>query len=170
MLKLILKRFLIAGGLFIFFIILIYTCAYLYTALVTSFPVFKPFMMALTYALCVLGSLGFVLALKLDNKQVLRRYSEHLLTTHTSFKNDCLFVLKSKEHLASLIVVNCIFVPTELSIAIRENIPVLPLIVGTLLLIVAQTTVFSVLDCLLWLLAFRLKGKKKAKKSTISEV
>lgn len=163
MLKLMLKRFLIAGAIFIFCILLIYLCGYFYIILTASFPALKPLMMALTYILWVLGPIIFVLALKMDNRAFLGRYSEHLLTNQKSFKNDCLFVLKSKEHIASLIVVNCIFVPMEMSVALNAHIPALALIVGTLLLIAMQTTVFSALDCLLWILTFYLKGKRKKK-------
>lgn len=163
MLKLMLKRFLIAGAIFIFCILLIYLCGYFYIILTASFPALKPLMMALTYILCVLGPIIFVLALKMDNRAFLGRYSEHLLTNQKSFKNDCLFVLKSKEHIASLIVVNCIFVPMEMSVALNGNIPALPLIIGTLLLIAVQSVIFSTVDCLLWILTFYLKGKRKKK-------
>lgn len=170
MLKLILKRFLIAVGICVFCVVLMYICAYLYIVVTASFPVMKPVMKALTYILCVIGPLCFVLFLKVDNTHFLGRYSEHLLETEKSFKNDCLFVLKSKEHLATLIVVNCIFVTMEISVALSNKIPALPLIIGTLLLIVAQTAFFSVLDCLLWMLAFYLKGKRKKKTSPVGEV
>ena len=170
MLKLMLKRFLIAGAIFIFCILLIYLCGYFYIILTASFPALKPLMMALTYILCVLGPIIFVLALKMDNRAFLGRYSEHLLTNQKSFKNDWLYIVKSKEHLASLIVFNCIFVPMEISVALSSKTPVIPLIIGTLLLIVVQTTVFSALDCLLWMLTFYLKGKKKKKTSPVGEV
>lgn len=170
MLKLMLKRFLIAVGIFVFCVVLMYICAYLYTVVTASFPVMIPVMKALTYILCVVGALSFVLFLKVDNKHFLGRYSEHLLTTEKTLKNDWLYIVKSNEHLASLIVFNCIFVPMEISVALSSKTPVIPLIIGTLLLIVVQTTVFSALDCLLWMFAFYLKGKKKKKTSPVGEV
>lgn len=163
MLKLMLKRFLIAGAIFIFCILLIYLCGYFYIILTASIPALKPLMMALTYILCVLGPIIFVLTLKMDNRAFLGRYSEHLLTTEKTLKNDWLYIVKSNEHLASLIVVNCIFVPMEMSVALNGNIPALPLIIGTLLLIAVQTVIFSTVDCLLWILTFYLKGKRKKK-------
>lgn len=163
MLKLMLKRFLIAGAIFIFCILLIYLCGYFYIILTASFPALKPLMMALTYILCVLGPIIFVLALKMDNRAFLGRHSEHLLTTQKSFKNDCLFVLKSKEHIASLIVVNCIFVPMELSAALNANLNIFLVILRTLLVFIVHNIVFILLDCLLWIFAFYLKGKRKKK-------
>jgi len=170
MLKLILKRFLIAGGIYLVYLISILTGAYLIFVISASFPAVKSVMIPLTYVLGTLCSLVFVLVLKLDNRKFLTAYSEHLLTAQKSFKQDCLFILKSKEHHASLIVVNCIFVPMGMSAALNAHIPALVLIVGTLLLIAIQTTVFSALDCLLWMLAFYLKGKKKKKTSPVGEV
>ena len=170
MLKLILKRFLIAVGIFVFCVVLMYICAYLYTVVTASFPVMMPVMKALTYILCVIGALSFVLFLKVDNTHFLGRYSEHLLETKKSFKNDCLFVLKSKEHLATLIVVNCIFVPMELSAALNANLNIFLVILRTLLLFVAHNVVFIMLDCLLWMLAFYLKGKRKKKTSPVGDI
>jgi len=163
MLKLMLKRFLIAGAVFIICVLCFFLCGYLYTVFTASFPAIKPIMVALTYVLCVLVPMVSVLALKMDNRAFLRRYSEHLLTTPKTFKNDCLFVLKSKEHLASLIVVNCIVVPMELSAAANVNLNIFLVILRTLLLFIAHNIVFISLDCLLWMLTFYLKGKRKKK-------
>ena len=171
MLMLILKRFLIAGGIYLVYLISILTGAYLIFVISASFPAVKSVMIPLTYVLGTLCSLVFVLVLKLDNRKFLTAYSEHLLTAQKSFKQDCLFILKSKEHHASLIVLNCIFIPMEISIALNMNIPVLPLVIGTLALIVVQSALFCVLNCLLWMLAFYLKGKRKKKNpSPVGEV
>lgn len=160
MLKLMLKRFILSGVIFLLCLVIIYSCAYIFVAIDENIPNMKPLMQTLTYILCGIGTITFVFILKMRNIEVRARYLEHLETTQMSFKNDCLFVLKSQEHLASLIVVNCIFVPIELSSGLNGNWPVLAIIFGSLLMILGHNIAFVVLDCALWLLTFALKCKK----------
>ena len=124
----------------------------------------KSLMMALTYVLCVVVSLVFVFVTKLQNNAAYNQYCEHLEDTEKSFKNDFLYILKSKEHMASLIVANCILIPAELSAGLNANWNVALVILCAALMFVVHNIVFIATDCLLWMLAFRLKGKKKAKK------
>ena len=156
--KLMLKRFILSGAIFILCLVIIYACAYIYNYI----PNLRPIMKALTYVLCAIGSLVFVFILKMRNFSVQNRYFEYMDSKQKSFKNNCLFVLKSKEHLASLLVVNCIFIPTEISIALKANWSVPVAIFYTLLMILAQNIVFIAADCLLWVLTFALKGKKRS--------
>ena len=170
MLKLILKRFLTAGVIFLLCLVVIYTCAYLFVAINENTPNMKPLMKVLTYVLCAVVSLVFVFIRKMQNKTAYSEYCECLDEAEKSFKNNFLYIMKTKEHIASLIAVNCILVPAELSAGLNAQWNIALVILGAALMFVVHNIVFIAVDVLLWMLAFGLKDKKKSKKLPSNEV
>lgn len=72
----------------------------------------------------------------------------------TNFRNYIIDKLKSKENLTSILAWQTILIPFQVMIAILENTPFLPLIVGTVILIIASTLLIEIINTIIWSIVF----------------
>ena len=72
----------------------------------------------------------------------------------TNFRNYILDKLKSKDNLTAILAWQTILVPFQVVIAILENTPFLPLIVGTIILIIASTLLIEMINTIIWSIVF----------------
>lgn len=72
----------------------------------------------------------------------------------TNFRNYIIDKLKSKENLTAILAWQTIFIPLQVMIAILENTPFLPLIVGTVILIIASTLLIEIINTIIWSIVF----------------
>ena len=165
MLKLVLKRLALTITIVFLCYTLIILSSFLLALLNDTLQASKTLRSIITYAICFIGSAAFIFDLKLHNKQVLQAYSEHWLEGKYNLRNNCLFVIKSKEFLANLIVLNLISVPLEIYMGISSKTPPLQLIFSILLYFALQNLVLIILDILLWLIVFSKWNKKLDKVS-----
>ncbi len=159
MLKLMLKRLALTITIVFLCYTLIILSSFLLALLNDTLEVSKTLRSIIIYATCFVGSAAFVFDLKLHNKQVQQTYSEYLLEVNYNFRNNCLFVIKSKEFIANLIVLNCISLPLEIYMVLSSKTPPLQLIFGILLLFVLQSLALIILDISLWLIVFLIWNK-----------
>ena len=169
MLKLIFRRIVLTFVIALLCYILIYFSAFLFIVLRNVVTTTELIRRVITYSICIVGSVALTFDLKLHNKTVQDKYTEHLHTVEPNFKINCLFVLKSKEHLASCIILNCIAIPLGISVALQQHVSTLTLVAGMLLLVLLVNLCFTLLNCLLWHIVFVL-WNHKAKKETLPTI
>lgn len=169
MLNLIFRRIVLAFVIAFLCYILIYFSAFLFIVLRNVVTTTELIRRVFTYSICIFGSVALIFDLKLHNKTVQNKYTEHLHTVEPNFKMNCLFVLKSKEHLASCIILNCIAIPLGISVGLQQQFPALSLVAGTLLIVLVLNLCFTLLNCLLWHIVFVL-WNHKAQKETLSAI
>ena len=74
--------------------------------------------------------------------------------SQTDFKNYIIDKLKSKENLTAVLAWQTILIPFQVVIAILENTPFLPLIVGTVILIIESTLLIEIVNAIIWSIVF----------------
>lgn len=72
----------------------------------------------------------------------------------TNFRNYIIDKLKSKENLTAILAWQTILIPFQIMIAILENTPFLPLIIGTVISIIASTLLIEIINTIIWCLVF----------------
>lgn len=72
----------------------------------------------------------------------------------TNFRNYIIDKLKSKENLTAILAWQTILIPLQVMIAILESTPFLPLIVGTVILIIASTLLIEIINTIIWSIIF----------------
>ena len=169
MLKLIFRRIVLTFVIALLCYVLIYFSAFLFIVLRNVVTTTELIRRVFTYSICIVGSVALIFDLKLHNKTVQDKYTEHLHTVEPNFKLNCLFVLKSKEHLAGCIVLNCIAIPLGISVGLQQQFPALVLVAGILLFILVVNLCFTLLNCLLWHIVF-VFWNHKAQKETPSAI
>lgn len=94
-------------------------------------------------------SLIFLCYLRINNKKF---KTEYLSTDEHSFLKDIYFILKSKNFICEILAFNTFLIPLFVFIGISENFPLIPFIVGTILLILLSNLPFVIVDLLIWFL------------------
>lgn len=72
----------------------------------------------------------------------------------TNFRNYIIDKLKFKNNLTAILAWQTILIPLQVMIAILENTPFLPLIVGTVILIIASTLLIEIINTIIWSIVF----------------
>lgn len=96
-------------------------------------------------------SIVIIYYLRVSNNKLRTEYLSSLLSDNYSFLKDVIFILKSKSFISEILAFETVLVPLSLSIGISENTPILPLIMGTIILSVGGAILFGIIDLLIWL-------------------
>ena len=106
-------------------------------------------------------SMGIIYCLRVNNNKLRTEYLSSLLSDNYSFSKDVIFILKSKSFISEILAFETVSVPLSLSVGISEKIPILPLIIGTILLSVGGAILFGIVDLVIWLSVLKVWFAKK---------
>ena len=160
MFKLVLKKAALAIVVAALCYILIYFCAFLFLATKRVLDLTAQGRQIITYIICFIASVILILDLKLHNKQVKQEFFDNFHQKEYSIKNNFIFIWKSKGHWASLVVMNCILLFLEIAFGIHAQESALYIAGSVFALLIMQTFILSIFDCILWLIVFFFWKKK----------
>jgi len=84
------------------------------------------------------------------------RYKSLHHKTDTLNNHSFFSIIKSRDNIIHILAFISILLPFFVSIAIVENTPLLPLVVGTMLLLLICGLLFMIINALMWSIVFKL--------------
>ncbi len=98
--------------------------------------------------------------IRVDNKEKYKQYIQNKTVNGFSFIRDIRYILKSKDYVLEVLVWVTLAFPLLITIGVLNKTPILPLIIGSMILTLIAIFIFSVVDIFIWLLVHRNWAKR----------
>ena len=154
MTKLYFKKILVTFGFIANYFLLVFIIAFVWNLVLRN--TFSELVSTLIHAILALV-LNFVIVCIMRYKSL---YNKMDALNNQSFFN----ILKSRDNIIHTLAFISMLLPFLVSIAIVENTPLLPLVVGTILLLFANSLIFLLVNALIWSIAYKLFMYKNTSK------
>ena len=106
----------------------------------------------------------FAIVCAMRSHRLSRKNSMEAFSTDTfSFGNRFINVLKSKDNITHLIAFLSILTPVFVTVAVMEKTPFIPLVVGTLILLLCCGVLFLTVNTLLWCILYEFIWRRTKK-------
>ncbi len=146
MIKLYFKKILVTLGFIANYFLLVFILAFVWNLVLRN--TFSELVNTLILAILALV-LNFVFVCIMRYKSLLHKTVA--LNNHSFFS-----IIKSRDNIIHILAFISILLPFFVSIAIVENTPLLPLVVGTMLLLLICGLLFMIINALMWSIVFKL--------------
>ena len=146
MIKLYFKKILVTLGFIVNYFLLVFILAFVWNLFLRN--TFTELVNTLIHAILALV-LNFVFVCIMRYKSL--HYETDTLNNLTFFS-----IIKSRDNIVHALAVISLLLPFFVSIAIVENTPLLPLVVGTMLLLLICGLLFMIINALMWSIVFKL--------------
>ena len=146
MIKLYFKKILVTLGFIANYFLLVFILAFVWNLVLRN--TFSELVNTLILAILALV-LNFVFVCIMRYKSL--HHKTDALNNHSFFS-----IIKSRDNIIHMLAFISILLPFFVSIAIVENTPLLPLVVGTMLLLLICGLLFMIINALMWSIVFKL--------------
>ena len=155
MIKLYFKKILFTLGFIATYLLLVFILAFVWNLILRN--TFSELVNTLIHAILAL-ILNLVIVCVMRYKNLHNKTD--LLNSHSFFS-----IIKSIDNIVHTLSFISLLLPFFVSIAIVKNTPLLPLVVGTILLLVACGLIFLSINALMWNIVYKLFMNKNIKKT-----
>ena len=141
----------------ILFIILFIPFTYIYILVsmligTSQFNPDYPLSSIFIFSIYSIATLALLIIIKVTNKAI---------NFDINYKNFILEKLKSKDNLSRILAWLTVIIPSILFIAISNKAPLLPAILGTLIILIVSIVIVEIINFIIWSLAYVFKKSKK---------